>query len=633
MAQATNTTQGEVVLSGYLSGSADVPVLRASGVTPGTYVPVQRLSVNSKGLVTSIGATTWPELEPHVDYASYVARGITQPGYNINISSAIISVANASSSVNGVFTVQSPLVSTAGVVSVDYNALPVASDTVKGVMQVGSGLAITSGVLRRDVNDASTSVKGLVQVGNNLSVTSGVLSFSKPDATLSTKGVVQISAPLQVSSGVISIPLTSQSELGIARIGTGFNVASGVVSLAYGQATGITAGLFGFNSDFEDNVGNISLPLASTTRQGLMYVGDGLSAASGVVSRSVPDATLSTKGQVQIGSGLAVSSGTVSLNLPNASGSVKGVVQPGTNFTVVSGVLSTNFDDATLTTKGLVQVGTGLTVSGGVMSAALPDATGTVKGIVQIDTSGYLSVSGGVVSASVPDATLSTKGIVQIATNAGLSISSGVLTSQVATDTLKGVATAGSGLSVSGGTLSFTVADATLSTKGIVQPSSSFFDVTAGTWSVLPASGTTQEGIVVPANTQYLTISAGGALDVGALISKLDTSGTFTKAQVSALQTETFAASFAPDFSKSNTYEMVLTGNMTLENPTNAVAGGVYNIILTQDGTGSRTLTIAGSGYKTNQTITLSTAAGKRDVLTLVYKSSSEIFVLFAPGF
>ena len=215
----------------------------------------------------------------------------------------------------------------------------------------------------------------------------------------------------------------------------------------------------------------------------------------------------------------------------------------------------------------------------------------------------------------------------------GLSVSGGTVSVALATTSTKGIMQVGAGLGLSGNTISssLTTSDATTSTKGIASFDSTYFNASSGLISLKTATNSVA-GIVTSADSTNISISA-GAMNVGSNVVKLNTANTYTSAMVIGLHTDTYTATYAPDFSLSNTYEMVLTGNASLDNPTNAVAGGVYTVILTQDGTGSRTLTLSGSGYKTNGTITLSTAPNARDVLTLVYKSATEIFVLYTPGF
>lgn len=632
MAQATSTTFGTVVLGGDLAGGTDanLPQLVASGVIPGTYGPVARWYVNSKGLTVSMGTMTADELASSISTASTIVRGVTRTGYHINNTAGTISVDTASDTVRGVFSLVAPLTSSSGLVSFDYDGLN-ATTSSKGLIQVGTGLSVTGGVLSSNVPDASTSVKGFLQVGANLAVPGGVLSF--PDATTSSKGAVSVSAPLAISGGVVSLPDATTSAKGAVQIGGNLSVTSGVVSA--NLATASSTGLIKISSDFAMNGDVLSLPYASASKFGIMKVGAHLQESSGVLSVSYSDATTSSKGVVQIGDGLAVTGGVASVNLPDATTSTKGIVKAGAGVSASAGVFSVTHPDATTSSKGIAQAGTGITVSSGSFSLVPPDATAVSKGIVSIASGDpYLSISGGVLSFAFPDATTSSKGIIQISANGGIDVNAGVISSRLATSSLKGIARAGVGLTQTGNQISLVIADATTTTKGLAQFNPAHFSVSGGVVSLNLASGSTTFGLVKPANTSNLTSAAqAGALDTGVNIPKLNANNTFTKAQVSALVSSSYTASFAPDFSSSNSFEMVLTGNVSLTNPTNAVAGGVYTIVLTQDGSGSKTITLSGSAYKTNQTITLSTGANKRDVLTFICKSSTEIFVLFTPGF
>lgn len=83
--------------------------------------------------------------------------------------------------------------------------------------------------------------------------------------------------------------------------------------------------------------------------------------------------------------------------------------------------------------------------------------------------------------------------------------------------------------------------------------------------------------------------------------------------------TLTDAANIATDASLSTVFEVTLGGNRTLDNPTNLKDGGTYIWVVTQDGTGSRTLAY-GSAFKWpgGTAPTLSTAAGSVDIITAV---------------
>jgi hypothetical protein len=69
---------------------------------------------------------------------------------------------------------------------------------------------------------------------------------------------------------------------------------------------------------------------------------------------------------------------------------------------------------------------------------------------------------------------------------------------------------------------------------------------------------------------------------------------------------------------------ILLTSSSLLANPTNTGSGGTYNLIVTQDTTGSRTLTY-GSAYKWpgGTAPTLSTATSSVDIITFIYDGTN----------
>lgn len=95
---------------------------------------------------------------------------------------------------------------------------------------------------------------------------------------------------------------------------------------------------------------------------------------------------------------------------------------------------------------------------------------------------------------------------------------------------------------------------------------------------------------------------------------------TYTKSQGVTPVALTDATSIATDASASNNFTVTLGGNRTLANPTNLVAGHVYNWVITQDATGSRTLAY-GNLFKWpgGTTPVLSTGAGAVDLISAIY--------------
>jgi len=100
----------------------------------------------------------------------------------------------------------------------------------------------------------------------------------------------------------------------------------------------------------------------------------------------------------------------------------------------------------------------------------------------------------------------------------------------------------------------------------------------------------------------------------------------FSVAQRGTITALTDGATITPDFAAANNFSVTLGGNRTLANPTNLTAGQSGVVVITQDGTGSRTLAY-GSYFKfSNGTApTLTTTASAVDVLAYYVESSTRI--------
>lgn len=110
---------------------------------------------------------------------------------------------------------------------------------------------------------------------------------------------------------------------------------------------------------------------------------------------------------------------------------------------------------------------------------------------------------------------------------------------------------------------------------------------------------------------------------------KLNVVQTFTVAQRGSTSgSANISGSTTLDFAVANDFDRTLTGNVTLNNPSNVVVGQKGTIVLRQDGTGGRTLAL-GSSWKSAGGIapTLSTTASAIDRLDYHVVGSSEIHV------
>ncbi len=116
--------------------------------------------------------------------------------------------------------------------------------------------------------------------------------------------------------------------------------------------------------------------------------------------------------------------------------------------------------------------------------------------------------------------------------------------------------------------------------------------------------------------------------DATTTVAGLAVAQSFTKAQRGTPVALTDAATIAVDLSLGNNFTVTLAGNRTLGAPTNVTAGQSGVIVVTQDGTGSRTLAY-NSAYKFagGTAPTLTTTASAVDVLAYYVESASRITV------
>ena len=118
--------------------------------------------------------------------------------------------------------------------------------------------------------------------------------------------------------------------------------------------------------------------------------------------------------------------------------------------------------------------------------------------------------------------------------------------------------------------------------------------------------------------------------DATTTIAGLGLAQSFTKAQRGAVVALTDGSTIAVDMSLGNNFSVTLGGNRTLGDPTNVTAGQSGVIVVTQDGTGSRTLAYGGTKYKfaggTAPTLTAGTG-GAVDVLAYYCESATRITV------
>jgi hypothetical protein len=180
------------------------------------------------------------------------------------------------------------------------------------------------------------------------------------------------------------------------------------------------------------------------------------------------------------------------------------------------------------------------------------------------------------------------------------------------------------GGTINGTTIGATTAAAVTATTmtgttitGSVAVKSPYFDATTSAGGAARnASGTSQ-----------IQWGAGGGDNVTVEVNaNFSGSATFAKRAVGTVDGLTDGATITPDFAEANNFSVTLGGNRTLANPSNLSAGQSGVIVITQDGTGSRTLAY-GSYFKFagGTAPTLTTTAAAVDVLAYYVESSTRI--------
>ena len=117
-------------------------------------------------------------------------------------------------------------------------------------------------------------------------------------------------------------------------------------------------------------------------------------------------------------------------------------------------------------------------------------------------------------------------------------------------------------------------------------------------------------------------------------VAGLSIAETFTAQQRGAISVLTDGATITPDFSLGNNYSVTLGGNRTLANPTNLTAGATGSLFISQDGTGSRTLSWGSYwDFAGGTAPTLTTTASAVDRVDYVVRTTGSIHAVATLNF
>jgi predicted alpha/beta hydrolase family esterase len=358
---------------------------------------------------------------------------------------------------------------------------------------------------------------------------------------------------------------------------TGGNTGTGYGSLSYNNTTGA----FTYSVVTDANIrGAVTAANSGTGYGSLAY-----SSATGTYTYTVvTDANIRGAVSVTAGSGLTYNSSTGAFStsaIPNSQLANSSVTLGSTS--VALGSTATSIAGLTAITATTVTAGTGGHVFTGATSgtttvAASATASGTLTLPAATDT-----LIGKATSDTLTNKTFDTAGTGNVFRINGTQIT----------------AVTGTGSNVL----------STLPTFGATGVN--FSGSTSGTTTVL-ASATASGTLTLPATTSTVAV--------------LSLVQSFSAAQRGAVSVLTDGATITPDFAASNNFSLTIGGVRTLANPSNQTAGQTGTIVITQDGTGGRTLAY-GSNYKfVGGTVpTLTSTANAVDTLVYYVESASRI--------
>src|SRR5574337_192930 len=140
------------------------------------------------------------------------------------------------------------------------------------------------------------------------------------------------------------------------------------------------------------------------------------------------------------------------------------------------------------------------------------------------------------------------------------------------------------------------------------------------------ADSALQSIVAQPYTTVDNTNPQNPKIGISTQVAKRDVSQSFSKSQaVSPVINATATGTVTPDCSASNTFEYTVSGNLTIANPVNAVAGQFVNFLIIENATGGYAITL-GANFKIMNGTSFITTANVANVLSGYVSSSGNIY-------
>jgi hypothetical protein len=446
------------------------------------------------------------------------------------------------------------------------------------------------------IADADASTKGKIQLAGDLAGTAAApavpgLALKENSANKSTNVTTDGASDTKYPS-VKSVKTYVDTQVAGATIADANATSKGKIQLAgdlAGTAAAPTVPGLALKENSANKSTNVSTDGASDSKYPSVkavksYVDAQL--AAGIASATIADADASTKGKIQLAGDLG---GTA------ASPTVPGLALKANATDLVSLTSDVNSNTASITTNA-----------------------SSIAGETTRATTAELVLTNSVAAntASITTNASSIAGETTRATTAEL-----VLTNSVAANTASITANTSS---ITAETTRATAAELVL-TNGVAANTASITanasSITAETTRATAAELVLTNGVA--ANTASITANI-AAIDLKAPIASPTFTGTLTAPiYATTPQTLTDAATISWNPANGLNANVTLGGNRTLSFTTTPASGSYGTLVVTQDGTGGRTLTLPSGTHKVlgsaTSTISLSATAGAKDILNFYY--------------